>query len=184
MPAVDRPDPVALLQEQDATREPDLSRCGTAGCWSRPSPSTGRGQDHGCRPCRHPHRRPAGPAVRGCPSVQSSGPSPHPSGSCCSTSTTSTRPSQGRSSTTVRMAASFTVAPQQRLRQGRRWPPRGRRWRPTARRCRLHADGHDGHLVCPPGRGPGHGQHPQVSRDLEAQQGKEGEEGNQGGQAG
>ena len=30
-PAKDRPDPVALLEEQNRTREPDLVRSGTAG---------------------------------------------------------------------------------------------------------------------------------------------------------
>ena len=37
----DRPDPVALLEQQAATRVPDWSRSATAGCWSRRSRSSG-----------------------------------------------------------------------------------------------------------------------------------------------
>ncbi|WP_231494219.1 potassium channel family protein [Arthrobacter sp. 9MFCol3.1] len=40
-PAPDRPDPVALLEEQNLTREKTWYRCVTAGCWSRRSRSTG-----------------------------------------------------------------------------------------------------------------------------------------------
>ena len=40
-PASDRPDPVGLLEEQNAPGSPTWSRSGTAGCWSRRSPSTG-----------------------------------------------------------------------------------------------------------------------------------------------
>ena len=39
--AADRPDPVGLLQEQNATREPDLVPVRHGACWSRRSPSTG-----------------------------------------------------------------------------------------------------------------------------------------------
>jgi hypothetical protein len=90
--ASDRPDPVGLLQEQDRTREPDLV------------------------PVRHgrmlvsPFTFYRGAAkimaadLAGTPTaglkVQLCGPSPRPSGSCCSASTTSTRPCRGRSSTT------------------------------------------------------------------------------------
>jgi len=64
-PATDRPDPVALLEEQNVTREPDLVpvRHGRM----LVSPFTfyrGGGQDHGRRPQGHARRRPAYPTVR------------------------------------------------------------------------------------------------------------------------
>src|SRR5215211_29355 len=48
-PATDRPDPVALLEQQNATREPDLVPVRHGGCWSRPSRSTG-GRPRSCPP--------------------------------------------------------------------------------------------------------------------------------------
>ena len=41
VPAPDRPDPVALLEEQNLTREQDLVPVRHGGCWSHRSPSTG-----------------------------------------------------------------------------------------------------------------------------------------------
>ena len=65
-PAADRPDPVALLEEQDATREPDLVpvRHGRM----MVSPFTfyrGAAEDHGGGPGGHAGGRTGGPAVRG-----------------------------------------------------------------------------------------------------------------------
>jgi hypothetical protein len=37
VPAENRPDPIALLQEQAASRVPELVPIAMAGCWSRPS---------------------------------------------------------------------------------------------------------------------------------------------------
>ncbi len=59
-PAADRPDPVALLEEQDATREPDLVPVRHGRMLVSPVHLLpGRGQDHGRRPQGHAH----GPAL-------------------------------------------------------------------------------------------------------------------------
>ena len=85
-PAADRPDPVALLEEQDATREPDLvpvrhGRMMVSAVHLLPR----RGQDHGRRPQGHAPGRPCRPSSAATPTCRTSACSPRPSGPCCST---------------------------------------------------------------------------------------------------
>ena len=64
-PAADRPDPVALLEEQDATREPDLVPVRHGRMLVSPVHLLpGRGQDHGRRPQGHAPGRPDDAALR------------------------------------------------------------------------------------------------------------------------
>jgi Uncharacterized protein conserved in bacteria (DUF2252) len=125
-PAADRPDPVALLQDQDATREPDLVPVRHGRMLVSPFTfyrgaakimAADLAGDVGMCTCR------------------TSGRSARPNAACCSTSTTSTRPSRVRSSTTSSgwrpaspSPAATTASPRPTPRRPR-WP----RWRPTGR---------------------------------------------------
>ena len=65
VPAADRLDPVALLEEQNATREPDLVPVRHGRMMVSPVHLLpGRGEDHGRRPGRHPDRGAGRAAVR------------------------------------------------------------------------------------------------------------------------
>ena len=96
-PATDRPDPVALLEEQDATREPDLVPVRHGRMLVSPftfyrGAAKIMAADLAATPT-------AGLQVQLCGDAHLSnfGRSPPPSGICCSASTTSTRPSRDRS---------------------------------------------------------------------------------------
>jgi hypothetical protein len=83
-------------RSRTAPVSPTWSRSATGGCWSRRSPSTAAAP----RSWRPTSPAPPWPAC-GCSCVgmricRTSACSPHPSGGCCSTSTTSTRRSRGR----------------------------------------------------------------------------------------
>ena len=89
-PGGDRPDPVELLERQAATRSPSSSRSAMAGCDSPFAFFRGaacQAADLAARP--RGFDRPVCAATRTC---RTSASSPRPSGSWCSTSTTSTRP--------------------------------------------------------------------------------------------
>ena len=94
-PARNRPDPAALLEEQNRTREPDLVpvRHGRM----LVSPFTFYRGAAKIMAADLKDTPGSGAATPTCPT---SGPSPRPRGSCCSAYTTSTRPSRGRSNTT------------------------------------------------------------------------------------
>ena len=85
-PAADRPDPVALLEEQNATREPDLVpvRHGRM----MVSPFTfyrGAAKIMAADLAGHPDGRAWMPSCAVTPTCRTSACSPRPSGSCCST---------------------------------------------------------------------------------------------------
>jgi hypothetical protein len=133
----DRPDPVGLLEEQDATREPDLVpvRHGRM----LVSPFTFYRGAAKIMAADLSQTATSGLNVQLCGDAhiyRTSAPSPRRSGNYCSTSTTSTRPSRVLSSTTssgwrpASPSPLTTMASPRRTRGRRRW----RRWRPTGRR--------------------------------------------------
>src|SRR6185295_11871361 len=64
VPAADRPDPVALLEEQNLTREKDLVPVRHGRMMASPFTFYRGGQDHGRRPQGHAGGRAGCPAVR------------------------------------------------------------------------------------------------------------------------
>ena len=94
VPAPDRPDPVAVLEEESAARCPSSSRSATAGCSPRRSRSSAAPR-RSWPPTSPGARGPASPrssaATRTC---RTSASSPRPTGGLSSTSTTSTRPTR------------------------------------------------------------------------------------------
>ena len=99
-PAADRPDPMALLEEQNVTREPDLVPVRHGRMMVSPftfyrGAAKIMATDLAATPT-------AGLITQLCGDVHLSnfGSTPPRNGICCSTSTTSTRPCPGRSSTT------------------------------------------------------------------------------------
>ena len=111
-PSPDRPDPISLLERQETTRVPSWSRSATARM--QVSPFTfyrGAALIMAADLATTPTTGPARPALRGRPPVQLRRLRSRPSGACCSTSTTSTRPCPGPFEWDVkRLAASLEVA--------------------------------------------------------------------------
>ena len=133
-PAADRPDPIALLEEQATTRIPDLvpgPLRPDGGLAVHVLPR--RGAADGGRPGADPDERAPGPARRRRAPRPTSGCSPRPSGTSSSTSTTSTRRIPGPGSGTCKRLAG---QPRRRgARRGLRCPPVAatRSTRPSAR---------------------------------------------------
>ena len=98
--AADRPDPVALLKEQNLTREPDLVPVRHGRMMVSPFTFYRGAAKIMAADLKDTPVAGLVPSCAATPTCRTSAPSPPPNGRCCSTSTTSTKPFPGRSSMT------------------------------------------------------------------------------------